>query len=519
MKKKKVVAGVILVAVIAAGGSGVVVWKKVQDGTLELSFLKKTNTTEGSVYVDSVEKILNPEVSGVNQRFSGVIEPQKTWKIEASSDKKIKEIYVAEGDQVKAGQDLFTYDTSEAEENLVDAQIELDRLTSDIETTQKQIDTMNKELAKVKDEDQRLEYTNLIQTKENSLKKSQYDLKKQNVTIEQLKNTIANATVQSEMDGIIKSINEDAGSSSSYGYSSNDDSNAFMTVLSTGNYRVKATANEQNRSSVQEGLPVIVHSRVNDKETWNGTMGSLDTEKTAQNNNDNYSYGGSSGDNTSSNYNFYVELDDSSDLILGQHVYVEIDNGQYKHQDGVWLNSYYLVQNGDGTAYVWAADSKDRMEERKVTLGEYDEELDLYEITDGLTREDYIAFPSSDIEAGMKAERNVENATIGTGAASASGIGDGETYINDGDGTYSDYSEEDENSYDGDISETGEEYLEGDGSYDEAGLENGSADLEGDDAYYEDGAYTDDGEYLDENGSGDADLTDGEEETAGAGEE
>ena len=90
----------------------------------------------------------------------------------------------------------------------MDAQIELDRLNSDIETTQKQIDTMNKELANVKDEDQRLEYTNLIQTKENSLKKSQYDLKKQNVTIEQLKNTIADATVQSEIDGIVKSINE-----------------------------------------------------------------------------------------------------------------------------------------------------------------------------------------------------------------------------------------------------------------------------------------------------------------------
>ena len=46
------------------------------------------------------------------------------------------------------------------------------------------ITTLNKELANVKDEDQRLEYTNLIQTKENSLKKSQYNLKKQNVTIE-----------------------------------------------------------------------------------------------------------------------------------------------------------------------------------------------------------------------------------------------------------------------------------------------------------------------------------------------
>ena len=514
MKKKKVIAGVVLVAVIAAGGSGVVVWKKVQDGTLELSFLKKSNTTEGSVYVDSVEKILNPDVSGTNQRFSGVIEPQKTWKIEASSDKKIKEIYVAEGDQVKAGQDLFTYDTSEAEENLVDAQIELDRLTSDIETTQKQIDTMNKELANVKDEDQRLEYTNLIQTKENSLKKSQYDLKKQNVTIEQLKNTIANATVQSEMDGIIKSINEDASSGSSYGYSSNDDSNAFMTVLSTGNYRVKATANEQNRSAVQEGLPVIVHSRVNDNETWTGTMGSLDTEKTAQNNNDNY-YGSSSSDSSSSNYNFYVELDDSSDLILGQHVYVEIDNGQYKHQDGIWLNSYYIVQNDDGTAYVWAADSQDKMEERQVTLGEYDEELDLYEITDGLTKDDYIAFPSSDIQAGMAAERNIDNATIGTGASSATGIGDGETYIGSDYGDYSDYSEDDGLDYSGDYSmdETGEEYLDG-------GEDGYSEDLGEDEAYYDDGAYTDDGEFLDDGtDDGTTDLIDGEEETAAPGEE
>ena len=512
MKKKKVIAGVILVAVIAAGGTGVVVWKKVQDGTLELSFLKKSNTTEGSVYVDSVEKILNPNVSGTNQRFSGVIEPQKTWKIEASSDKKIKEIYVAEGDQVKAGQDLFTYDTSEAEENLMDAQIELDRLASDIETTQKQIDTMNKELNNVTDEDQRLEYTNLIQTKENSLKKSQYDLKKQNVTIEQLKNTIANATVQSEMDGVIKSINEDAGNSSSYGYTNSDESNAFMTVLSTGNYRVKATANEQNRSAVQEGLPVIVHSRVNDDETWTGTMGSLDTEKTAQDNTGNY-YEGSTGDNSSSNYNFYVELDDSSDLILGQHVYVEIDNGQYKHQDGIWLNSYYIVQEGDGTAYVWAADSQDKIEKRQVTLGEYDGELDLYEITEGLTREDYIAFPSSDIQAGMDAERNIENATIGTGAASASGIGDGETYIGSDADTYSDYTD-DESYSDSDFSmdETGEEQLDNGDVY--------TDDLGEDEVYYDDGAYTDDGEYLDEGvDDGSTDLIDGGEETAAPGEE
>ena len=171
------------------------------------------------------------------------------------------------------------------------------------------------------------------------------------------------------------------------------------------------------------------------------------------------------------------------------------------------------MQEGDGTAYVWAADSQDKIEKRQVTLGEYDGELDLYEITEGLTREDYIAFPSSDIQAGMDAERNIENATIGTGAASASGIGDGETYIGSDADTYSDYTD-DESYSDSDFSmdETGEEQLDNGDVY--------TDDLGEDEVYYDDGAYTDDGEYLDEGvDDGSTDLIDGGEETAAPGEE
>ncbi|WP_221935880.1 hypothetical protein, partial [Klebsiella pneumoniae] len=86
---------------------------------------------------------------------------------------------------------------------------------------------MKKELEKITEQDERLEYTNLIQTKENTLKKSEYDLKKQQVSLEQLKSSIANSTVQSEMDGVVKTINEDATSDNYYGYSSDED-NSFM---------------------------------------------------------------------------------------------------------------------------------------------------------------------------------------------------------------------------------------------------------------------------------------------------
>jgi HlyD family secretion protein len=423
-KKKKVVIGVALgVFVTAAAATGIAI-KYVKDGSILPTGGQKV---EGSVYVDSVEKIMDPAVGGVIQRYSGVIEPQKTWKIE-TSDKKVKEIYVEEGDEVKAGQDLFIYDTAEAEESLIEAEIEKDRLSSEIETAKARIESLTAERAKVTGEDERLEYTNLIQTQENSLKRSEYDLQKQTVTIEQLKKSIANATVQSEMDGIVKSINENPNENS---YSGDEESNAFMTILAKGSYRVKGTVNEQNRNSIMEGLPVIVHSRVDENITWNGTMGSLDTENTASNGNEMY-YGMNSGNDTSSsNYNFYVDLETSEGLILGQHVFIEIDNGQNKHPDGVWLGSYYIVQDDSG-AYVWAADSRDCMEKRTVTLGEFDEELNQYEIKEGLTEEDYIAFPSDEIQAGMKAERNLENATVGIGASGESGYeGDVQAYPED----------------------------------------------------------------------------------------
>lgn len=422
MKKKKVIIGIGVILIAAAAGVGV---KYAKDN----GYISTGSTTEDSVYVDSVEKILNPSVGGITQRYSGVIEPQKTWSIEASSEQKIAEIYVEEGDQVKVGQDLFTYDTTEAEESLVEAEIELDRLESDIETSKTQIETMKKELEKITEQDERLEYTNLIQTKENSLKKSEYDLKKQQVSLEQLKSSIANSTVQSEMDGVVKTINEEVTSDNYYSYSSDDD-NSFMTILAIGNYRVKGTVNEQNRGDIVEGTPVIVHSRVNEDDIWSGTMGSLDTENTAKNSNDYYSYY-SSSDNSSSNYNFYVDLEDSEGLILGQHVYIEIDNGQYSHTDGLWLYSYYIMRDDAGDAYVWAADSKDRIEKRIVTLGEYDAELSQYEILDGLTAEDYIAFPHASILEGMAAERNIDNATIGTGASNAIAISSDSIVLSD----------------------------------------------------------------------------------------
>ena len=157
-----------------------------------------------------------------------------------------------------------------------------------------------------------------------------------------------------------------------------------------------------------------------------------------------YMSSSSSNDTTSSNsYPFYVELDSDDDLMLGQHVYLEKDEGQLENREGLWLTSYYIVQEDGQDPYVWTAGKHDKIEKRKVTLGEYDEKLDQYQITDGLTEDDYIAYPEDSIVEGEKVTRNiqdlygndsdVENPTSGSDTEFMNGS-DGEILDDDGDG-------------------------------------------------------------------------------------
>jgi len=296
---------------------------------------------------------------------------------------------------------LFVYNTEQTQTELEEAQLEIERLDGEMENLKTQIAQLEKEKKKAA-EDEKFSYTTQIQTAQTDLKKSEYEKKAKQVEISQKQDKIANATVVSEIDGIVKSIND--GSETDM-YSS--DSNAFITILATGDYRIKGKVNEQNLSEIQEGEKAIVRSRVDENQTWSGTFTAVNTDE-AENNNNNMYYGATSTETTSSSYSFYVMLDSSDGLLLGQHVYIEKDLGE--EQSGIWLDEGYIV-NADSKPYVWTEDKKGKLEKRDVTLGEYNEETYQYEIQSGLEESDYIAFPQDFLEEGMKATHE-ESETI-----------------------------------------------------------------------------------------------------------
>ena len=105
----------------------------------------------------------------------------------------------------------------------------------------------------------------------------------------------------------------------------------------------------------------------------------------------------------STRYPFYRELDDSEGLLLGQHVYVEVNYGQNDQEPHIIaLPEGYLLDPDGKTAHVYAEGADLKTEKREVTLGEYDELLGTYIIESGLSEEDYIAWPSENVKAGMR---------------------------------------------------------------------------------------------------------------------
>ena len=412
MKKKGIIV-LIVVLLVLAGAAGV---------TYYVLHNKKTSDEE-LVYATKISE-LNGGYDLMESRYMGTVESQEVKGVNRDSDKKIKELYVKEEDEVKAGDVLFEYDTESMELQLRQLELELTSINNNIATLNQQIASLTTEKAAAPAEEQ-LGYSAQIQNLQAQVNQANYDASAKQLEIDRQKLSMENTKVVAPMDGIIKTINENNSTSSSDDNSNYDNSNnssdstsnAYITIMAKGDYRIKATASELTVRSMSEGQSMIIRSRVDDS-TWTGTVSKIDLEHPVNENNDGYFMG--SGGTTATKYPFYISLDNTDGLMLGQHVYVEADYGQGDVKEGLWLDDFYIMQEDDG-AYVWAENAKGYIEKRKVELGEYDENLMRYQILSGLTEDDYIAYPEDRVKEGMKVTHNYEDVVVDDTVEDATG--------------------------------------------------------------------------------------------------
>ena len=350
------------------------------------------------VPVQTVAEILGIGPIGMIDRYAGVIEAGETVGVSADSSMEIKEIAVKEGDTVTKGQVLFTYETTTLSLDKERLELEVEQTNNTITTKKNQITALKKEQSSAASAD-KLQYTLQIQQLELDVKEAEYTVTAKKKEIERLKVRLAEANVLSPVDGRIKAVNSGGGTDPMTG-----EPLPLITITQSGDFRVRGTVNELTAQTFAEGTPVIIRSRVDDETIWNGSVTMVDWENPVTNQND-YYYMPSDEMTTSSKYPFYVQLTSDVGLMLGQHVYIEQDLGQGSGdaEDAFYLPSYYLNGLGsDGDTWVWAANAKDKLEKRTVVLGNYDIAMDSYEILEGLSLDDHIAYPSEDWSVGAK---------------------------------------------------------------------------------------------------------------------
>lgn len=355
----------------------------------------------GGVYVQSVGDLSGFGITD-GDRFPGVVVAENVTKIQRDADKTVGELFVKAGDTVKTGDQLFSYDTEQLQLNLDKQKLEQEQLEATIENYKDQISELKNQRANA-GSSQQLAYTVQIQTMQVDLKEAELKLEAKKTDVAKSEALLQNAVVTSPVDGQIQAINEST-------TDQNGREQAYITIQQAGSFRVRGTLGELQRGSFTVGTRVKILSRTND-DSWTGSISTIDYENPAQNNSNNYisSDSSSSSLNSSSRYPFYVELDSTDGLILGQHVYLAMDSGE--DLTGLRLSSAFVVMNDDGSAYVWA-EKNGKLEKRTVTLGAYDDVTGTYAVTDGLSEADYVAYPDENCVEGAGTTREKPAETI-----------------------------------------------------------------------------------------------------------
>ena len=352
---------------------------------------------EGTVYVQSVSAITGVGPAGRTSRYSGVVEAKNVIEVNPDKDLTVKECFVSAGDKVEAGAPLFSYDVASMEIAYEQLQLDIKGLENGIQTGREKVESLKKYLARVA-EFKKYEVQVQIQTEELEIRKKEYDLAGKREQAEDMAAALENTVVCSPVTGKIRSVKSSDGTGGQDYYGEGTQSNAYITIVAGNDYCVKGTVSEQTIHTLQEGMPVRITSRVDDSR-WQGRIYRINTEEAKQSGS-RYYYDG--GGEQASKYEFFVELDTSEGLLMGQHVYIEPGAGDDDAEDGLLLPLYYVVET-EGAPFVYAADSENRIEKRPVVLGERNEEQGTVAILEGLSFLDRIAFPDESVQVGMAA--------------------------------------------------------------------------------------------------------------------
>lgn len=216
-----------------------------------------------------------------------------------------------------------------------------------------------------------------IAEKEKEIKEMELDIREAEINVTQAQRKLDAATLKATINGVVKTVGDPK--------LGQVDDEPFMTITSNKGMYLKGSISEMDLESVSVGSMV---SGMAQESGMNITAEITEISEYPSSGNGFY-YGGESNPNASS-YPFIAYIEDSDELINNEWVDVQIQNTD---QEGgsVYLMKA-LIRSENGQSYVYKADENKKLVKQYVRTGKT-----LYssfiEVKEGLTEEDWIAFP------------------------------------------------------------------------------------------------------------------------------
>lgn len=381
MKKKTIL--LIVCAVVVLGVAAFFTWRYLQGGSDDGTGIYVQNVAELNMYSAPSATV-----------FAGVVESQESVPVDPQSGKKIAQLLVKEGDTVTEGQPLFRYDTDAIKLDIQQAELDMELAEQNIKSLKEEIEELSFYANNNTPEGQM--NAARIQQLEVEVATKEYQQKQKKNELTRLQASLKDDAAKAPISGTVQAINEGVADGNG-GYDMNGNPQHYIVLTASGDFRIKGSVSEQFIMDLYEGQSIVIRSRVNE-DAWAGTISRIDTSQPEQNDN-NYYYDDGNG---ASKYAFYVEPESTEGLMMGQHVTLSPDYGSSAMEEGLWLSSGWFTIAEDGSATVWKQSASNRLTSQKVTLGEYNADYDCYMVIEGLTEEDYIAWPSEECSEGSK---------------------------------------------------------------------------------------------------------------------
>ena len=370
---KKIVVIVVIAVVLLAG-------------VLVAGLLLTKDKNADTATVQAVSKICaSGNAAGIGNVYAGMVESQKIVNVNANTSNKIAETYVKVGSTVKSGDKLFTYDMTENAMNARQAELDIEKLNNNAESLQEELYQLMEEREEASSSEKDT-YSIQILQKQNEIKQNAYDIESKQLELANLNEEAAEATVTAPISGVIREIKDLSESSAS---------NVYMTIMATGDYRIQGVINEQNIEDIKIGEKVIIHSRTKADKLWYGKIVEIDK--------DNPIYKDENSATASTDYAFYISLDSTKGLMLGEHVYIEKNLG-LSNDGKIQLPAYYIMGADTDKPYAFA-DKGGKIERAYLELGKYNKQTNTYVVLFGLELTDYIAYPDASVRLGMQTAR------------------------------------------------------------------------------------------------------------------